>query len=570
MRLAAIDIGTNSVHMIVVQVRPDLSFEVIDREKEMVRLGAGGLDGKALTESAMAASLQTLSKFKRLAESHQVDEIIASATSATREAVNGGDFLRAIAAETGIRARVITGREEARLIHIAAAYGIDLAGGAGVVVDIGGGSVEITFGSATEVHLARSYKLGVIRTTEGFVKSDPISSGDERRLVEHVRAQITAHVEQVRKRGFQRVIGTSGTILSLGSLAAASEGTTVPPDLRNVRVTAKAFHRLRKRLTAMDLQERLRYPGLDPKRADISVAGVLLFDTILRDLGAEEFTLCDLALREGLVLDYIHRHREQIAQVDQYPDIRRRSIVELGERCNYWPAHAQQVARLALSLFDQTRNLHGLGDREREWLEYSALLHDVGSHISYEGHHKHAYYIITNGGLRGFEPEEIEVMALIARYHRTGRPKKSNAEFDALRKALQKAVRTLSALLSVAESLDRSHAQVVAALDLDERGDHYVLRVRTTSDAELELWALNRHLGALEGVVGRVVRVESLGISQALPVVTTTATAPANGRPAVARKRDRTPRARAGARASKGDGAAGPTDAPSPPTAEQA
>ena len=164
MRLAAIDIGTNSVHMIVVQVRPDFSFEIIDREKEMVRLGAGGLDGKALTESAMAAALQALSKFKRLAESHEVDEIIASATSATREAENGGDFLRAVAAQTGIAARVITGREEARLIHLAAAYGTDLAGGTGVVVDIGGGSVEITLGSSTDVQLARSFKLGVIRT----------------------------------------------------------------------------------------------------------------------------------------------------------------------------------------------------------------------------------------------------------------------------------------------------------------------------------------------------------------------------------------------------------------------
>ena len=177
------------------------------------------------------------------------------------------------------------------------------------------------------------------------------------------------------------------------------------------------------------------------------------------------------------------------------------------------------MARLALSLFDQTRDIHGLGDREREWLEYAALLHDVGSHISYEGHHKHAYYIITNGGLRGFEPEEIELMALVARYHRSGKPKKSNPEFSALRKPLRSAVRTLAALLAVAESLDRSHAQVVAAIDLDHRTDHDVLRVRTTSDAELELWALNRHLGALERVVGKVVRVESLSITQALPVV---------------------------------------------------
>ena len=184
MRIAAIDIGTNSVHMIVVRVRPDLSFEVIDREKVMVRLGAGGLDGKALTAEAMTAALQALSKFKRLAESHGVDKILAAATSATREARNGGEFLARIERETGIRPRVISGVEEARLIHQAAVYGVDVAGGRAVVIDIGGGSVEITLGTATSMQLARSFKIGAIRLTERFVHSDPITERDERKLVE--------------------------------------------------------------------------------------------------------------------------------------------------------------------------------------------------------------------------------------------------------------------------------------------------------------------------------------------------------------------------------------------------
>src|SRR5258707_9183056 len=163
MRIAAIDIGTNSVHMIVVQVRPDLSFEVIDREKEMVRLGAGGLDGRKLTPDAMHAALQVLSKFRRLAESHRVDQVIAVATSATREAENGGEFLHAVTQQTGIRPRVISGAEEARLIHTAAAYGVNISGETAVVVDIGGGSVEITHGAASSPDLARSFKLGVMR-----------------------------------------------------------------------------------------------------------------------------------------------------------------------------------------------------------------------------------------------------------------------------------------------------------------------------------------------------------------------------------------------------------------------
>jgi exopolyphosphatase/guanosine-5'-triphosphate,3'-diphosphate pyrophosphatase len=508
MRLAAIDIGTNSVHMIVVQVRPDLSFEVIDREKEMVRLGSGGLDGRALTPAAMNAALQALSKFRRLADSHGVDEIIAAATSATREAENGGDFLATVADQTGISVRVISAPKEARLIHLAAVYGVDLGGGRGVVIDIGGGSVEITLGPARDIDRARSFKIGVIRLTERFVRSDPLSGRDERRLVQHINREIGEHVDEIVRRGYQRVIGTSGTILSLGSVVLTAESGTAVDEVRNRRVSAKALHKLRKRLVASDLQERLQVPGLDPRRADLAVAGSVLLDTILRRLGAEDLTLCDLALREGLILDYIRRNRAHIATVERYPDIRRRSVEELGQRCNYWSDHARQVARLALALFDETRSLHGLGDREREWLEYGALLHDVGVHISYKSHHKHSHYLIRHGGLRGFEPEEIEVIALIARYHRQATPKKSHQEFAALPGQVRQAVKTLSAFLRLAEGLDRSHSQVVSAVDLEDRQEDLLLRVHALGDAELEQWAAQRFAAPLERALGKVLRVE--------------------------------------------------------------
>ena len=410
MQLAAIDIGTNSLHMIVVRIRPDLSFEVIDREKEMVRLGAGGLDGRSLTREAMHTALQVLSKFRRLAESHRVDEIVAVATSAVREADNGGEFLRAIQQETGIRARVIAGTEEARLIHLAAAYGVGVPGETMVVVDIGGGSVEITRGAGPTIDMGQSFKLGVIRLTERFIKSDPLAPRDERKLVKHVEAGLGGYLDQVVAAGFDRLVGTSGTILSLGAVALAQHGRPAGAALRNQRVAAKQIHRARKELVDLDLQRRLRVPGLEPRRADIAVAGALLLDTIIRRLDAQEITLCDLSLREGLVLDYIERHRKQIVQAERYPDVRRRSVVELAERCNYWPDHAHQVARLALSLFEQTRGVHALTDHEREWLEYAALLHDIGVHISYEGHHKHSYYLIRNGDLRGFDPTEIEIL----------------------------------------------------------------------------------------------------------------------------------------------------------------
>src|SRR5262245_18103679 len=508
MRIAAIDIGTNSIHMIVVQIRPDLSFEVIDREKEMVRLGAGGLDGRALTSEAMHAAFQVLSKFRRLAESHNVEQVIAVASSATREAENGGEFLQAVTHDTGIRPQVISGTEEARLIHMAAVYGIGVPEDAAVVIDIGGGSLEVTRGAGTAIELGRSFKLGLIRLTERFIRTDPLEHRDERKLVRHIDEEIGKYLDQIKRAGFDRVVGTSGTILSLGAVVAAAEGLPLDTPLRNRRITAKQIRRARKELTSLDLDERLRVPGLEPRRADLVVAGVVLLDELVRRLGADDVTLCDLSLREGMILDYIARHRKEIAQADRYPDVRRRSVFELAERCHYYPEHAAQVAKLATALFDQTRAIHGLTDREREWLEYAAILHDVGVLISYEQHHQHSYYLIKNGDLRGFEPDEIETIALISRYHRRRTPKRKHEGFGDLRRRRRRTVRTLAAILRLAESLDRSHSQTVSSLELHDRGDDDLLRLRTSGDVELEAWAATRSAAPFERFTGKPLRVE--------------------------------------------------------------
>jgi exopolyphosphatase/guanosine-5'-triphosphate,3'-diphosphate pyrophosphatase len=309
--------------------------------------------------------------------------------------------------------------------------------------------------------------------------------------------------------GFDRVIGTSGTILSVGAVAATAARGAPPSELRNLQISAKQIRRVRKDVAALDLEHRLTIPGLDQRRADLIVGGAVLLDTIIRRLGAEELTLCDLALREGLVLDYIRRNRRQIAQIDSIPDVRRRSTLELAERCNYYAEHAQQVVRLALALFDQTRAVHGLTDREREWLEYASLMHDLGGHISYSAHHKHSYYLIKNGDLRGFHPDEIEVMALVARYHRRGTPRRSHDEYAQLSSRLRRTVRILSSILRVAESLDRSHAQPISGLEVNDRGADIVLTLHSSGDSELEVWATSRHLEPFEELVGKPVRIET-------------------------------------------------------------
>lgn len=508
MRIAAIDVGSNSVHMIVCRVRPDASFEVIDREKDMIRLGAGTLEHGRLPAPNLAAALASLAKFKRLAESHGVDEIVVAATAAVREAENGADLITDARRHLGLRVRVISGVEEARLIHLAAAYAIGVGSARAVVVDVGGGSTEITLGTAARMESGRSFKLGAIRLAERFAASDPLSRRDEARLVRYIGRETASYLTQLRRRGFRRVIGTSGTIQALGALATGSSapGTN---DVRGVVVSAADIARLRRNLVSLSLDERLKLPGLDPRRADLTAVGAVLLDELLARLRADELTLCDFALREGLILDYIKRNIGHIQTAERYPDVRRRSVVELGERCAYLPEHAQQVARLSLALFDATRTRHGLGAREREWLEYGALLHDIGTHISYAAHHKHSHYLIRHGGLRGFDPEEIEIIGMVARYHRQGSPNKHHEGFGSLSRPRRRAVKWLSAMVRLAEGLDRSHGQVVRDLRLKTARDGVRIALRVAADAELELWAAGRHATALARMLDAAIRFEA-------------------------------------------------------------
>ncbi|HEX5069551.1 MAG TPA: Ppx/GppA phosphatase family protein [Vicinamibacterales bacterium] len=507
MRLAAIDVGSNSIHIIVCNVRPDLSFEVIDREKDMIRLGAGIQRGR-LPDTNLAAALESLAKFKRLAESHGVDEIVVAATSAVREADNGTDLITQARRRLGLRVRVISGVEEARLIHLAAAYAIGSGSERAVTIDIGGGSTEITLGTAARMESGRSFTLGVIRLAERFAKQDPLAGDDEERLVRYIHRETAGFLAQLRRRGFQRVIGTSGTIQALGALAIGARSGQ-PAEGRRVVVEAGALRRLRRKLVDLTLEERLRLSGLDPRRADLAAVGAVLLDSLLERLGAEDITLCDFALREGMVLDYIKRNTRHIRTAERYPDVRRRSVIELGERCGYWAEHSQQVAKLALALFDETRNSHGLGAREREWLEYGALLHDIGTHISYDAHHKHSYYLIRHGELRGFDPDEVIVIGLVARYHRLATPKRAHEGYGTLRKSLRRTVKFLGAFVRLAEGLDRSHAQVVRKVQIRQADDGLHIRLRTAGDAELEQWAATRHAAPLARLLDTEIHFES-------------------------------------------------------------
>ena len=226
-------------------------------------------------------------------------------------------------------------------------------------------------------------------------------------------------------------------------------------------------------------------------------------------------------MREGLLLDYIHGHRKHIARVDRYPDVRRRSAIELAERCAWEADHSRQVAAIALTLFDYTKRIHQLGDREREWLEYAGFLHDIGNHISYEKHHRHSYYLIKNGDLRGFEPEEIDVIALVTRYHRRATPKPEHIGFHDLNKASRRTVKILSAFLRLAETLDRSRHGVIRGLEVRDRLGEIRIKVQAVGDAELEVWAAHKQAEALEEALDRKIRIEKVPYRKGLKAANT-------------------------------------------------
>jgi exopolyphosphatase/guanosine-5'-triphosphate,3'-diphosphate pyrophosphatase len=509
MRIAAVDVGSNSIHMVVAQVESDGRFHVIDRAKERVHLGRHTLNTGALSDEAIEAGMRTLAAFKTLAERHGAVRIKAVATSAVREAGNGGEFIKRVRDEIGLRVRVIPGREEARLIYLGVAHAIDLSAGPTLIVDAGGGSVELILAADGKPVQLHSLKLGVTRVSEKFISNDPPSGKELEALDRHVARVLEPVLAAMRDYQPTRVVGTSGTMLNLISMAGYRRGLPPEAHLNNYAVSAGDIARARRQVQKASYDERIRIKGLDAKRADIIVAGACIADQILQYLEVEEMVACTWALREGVLLDFIERNPRKIAEVELFAEPRRRSVARLLRHLGEDNNHGQHVARLALELFDQLGERLGLPPESREWLEHAAILHDVGHHIGHRDHHRHSQYLIANGDLLGFRREEIEIIGLVARYHQKAVPKDDDEGFGELGKSDRQIVRGLSALLRVADGLDRSYYGVVRHVAVQSRGPKTVLQLQTEGDdAELEFWEGRRRMSLLEELLGVEIDIE--------------------------------------------------------------
>lgn len=501
MRIAVIDIGTNSIHMLMAEIHPNFTFEVIGREKEMTRLGDGTMAKRYLSKAVMERGLATIRKFYFLAQSKGIQKIVAVATSAVREASNGGDFIRKIKKETKIHVRVITGEEEGRLIYLGVKHSLELPEGNTFIIDIGGGSVEILVVNPQRILFLKSLKLGAARLNQLFLQKG--GEKEVRRLEKHISGQLKNLLPQIKSLGFVHAIGTSGTLNNLAAMAWYAKNKAQEYSPRDGNLEYGDMKELYQRLSQSGPEERAAMKGLDPLRNDLIVSGAAVTLAFMKGLGIKELRLCDKAIREGMVYDYIARNRFRLKSEETIPDVRLRNVLRLAAKCNYEKGHAEHTAKLALQIFDQTQKLHRLVGLDRELLEYASLLHDIGYHISFSKHHKHAYYLIKNAGLNGFSDEEIDVLALVTRYHRRGLPRKSHPEFAALPKHTRNRVSWLAGILRIADALDRSHFSVVDAVGVRVKKKRAVFSLSARNDAEYEIWDAKQKCDLFEQLAGR-------------------------------------------------------------------
>lgn len=512
--LAAIDVGTNSIHMVVVRIQPDLpSFSIIAREKATVRLGNRSRETGRLTPEAMERSINALRRCQDIAKSLNAEQIVAVATSAVREAPNGREFLHRVEAELGLWINLISGTEEARRIYLGVLSGMEFNNQPHVIIDIGGGSTELILGDGHEPRTLSSTKVGAVRLAAEFITTDPISNAEFQYLQAYVRGMLERSVEELRaqiKPGeIPRLVGTSGTIEALAVIHSREKFGTVPTPLNGYQVSLKDLKEMVNRFRRLTQAERLAIPGMSDRRAEIILPGALILQEAMLLLELDSFVICERSLREGVIVDWMLTHGLIEDRLRFQSSIRQRSVLKTAQKYQVNLTHSERVAQFALSLFDQTQgSLHAWDEEERELLWAAAILHNCGHHVSHSSHHKHSYYLIRNGDLLGYNEIEIETIANLARYHRKSSPKKKHESYRNLAsKKHRRVVEQLSPLLRLAVALDRRQIGAIQQVRCEHHPESQELHLRLQAshpqdDCALELWSLDYKKDTFEAEYG--------------------------------------------------------------------
>ena len=518
------DIGTNSVRLAVVEVKPNQTWTTLASQKQVVRLGEGEFDqvpanskkgtdegeggGHSLTEAAIARGALVCARFAEVARGFGAEEIVALATAAVREADNGYEFVKRVRDLADLDVRIISGQEEARLIYLGVVSGVDLPDKKrALFMDIGGGSTELIVGDSQSYAFLDSLKMGAIRlTAEGVPDpSKPVSAAAWDDLQRRVRSLLAPAARAISAAGFSAMYGSSGTAQNLAEITTNAAVTPNPTSLRNYELSLADVQATTRRLCAMTLEQRRRVPGINPERADIIIGGAAILQTVMETVGATSIRISDRGLREGIIVDRLRRVPPAEGTELGQDSARRRSVGQLMAATGVDGAHSAHIVHLSLSLFDQwkTLGLHDYG-RARELLEYAALLHDAGFFVSHTDHQQHSYYLIRHSELLGFNDREIEIMASLALYHRKATPRRRHTNYARLDAKAQRAIRVLSCALRLAEALDRSHLMLVQDILCEKlpRPDRVRMTLLATADAQLEVWAAEGQAPAFEKTFG--------------------------------------------------------------------
>ena len=512
--IAAIDIGTNSLHMVVVKIEATLpSFTIIAREKETVRLGDRNLETGELKPEVMMKAIACLGRFKTLADSLGTNSIVAVATSAVRESPNGKDFLHQVETEVGLSVDLISGPEEARRIYLGVLSGMEFNNKPHIIIDIGGGSTELILGDSEEPRSLTSTKIGAVRLTGELIASDPISETEFKYLQAYARGMLERSVEEVQGKlkigDSPQLIGTSGTIETIATIHAREKLGLVPSTLNGYQFSLQDLRTWVNRLRKMTNVERAAIAGMPEKRSEVILSGAVILQEAMTLLGVQSVTVCERSLREGVIVDWMLTHGFIDNRLRFQSSIRERSVLKTAKKYQTNLEHSARVTAFALDIFDQTKGqLHYWNADQRQLLWAAAILHNCGHYVSHSSHHKHSYYLIRNGELLGYNETEIEIIANIARYHRKSPPKKKHESYrNLLHKEHRTMVNQLSAILRLAVALDRrqigaiSHVQCEYVPNFKEF-KMLIFPSLIDDECALEMWSLDYKKGVFEEEFG--------------------------------------------------------------------
>jgi len=487
-KLAAIDIGSNSLKLVIVEAAASDSFTVILQDRERVRLGHETLRNKFLSKEAIDLSAAAIAKFRAIAESREVNSIIAVATASVREANNAGEFVSEIEQRTGIRVDVLSSIEEARLIGIAAAQFFGADDASLLNIDIGGGSTELSLMKNGEPHKLFSMKLGAVGLTEKFLFSNPPKKKELENLQLEIVSALQQPLRKTKNAAWQFSTGTSGTIVNLADLLnfQTAENAAAKPEIQLKKLIA-----LNKMMASLPLEKRAELPVISPQRAEVIVAGGQILEGVMRAFKIQTLQPCGYALREGVIIDYLREiESESMPPVPDVEDKKLRDVFAIGRRYGYEESHALQVADLAEKIFDALAPVYKLSRHGRTLLSAAALLHDVGYHISHESHHKHSYYLIKHSEITGFSEIEKTIIANVARYHRGSLPKEKHLDFMQMSERDRQDTARLGAILRLAEALDRGHENRITDIKFKREKQNVTLKLVSDEDCLIERQAI--------------------------------------------------------------------------------